>query len=70
MGCYYRIKDLREDHDWTQVEVAKALGMYTTTYVRYEKGEREIPFGIAIQIAKLYGVSLDYLAQQTPEENN
>ncbi len=59
---YIRIKDLREDHDKTQAEVAEALGLYTTTYQRYERGEREIPFDIAIQIAKYYNVSLDYLA--------
>ena len=59
---YERIKDLREDSDKTQAEVAAALGLYTTTYQRYERGEREIPLGIAVLIAKYYNVSLDYIA--------
>lgn len=59
---YKRIKDLREDRDKTQAEVAADIGLYTTTYQRYERGEREIPFDIAICLAKYYNVSLDYLA--------
>lgn len=63
---YGRIKDLREDHDKTQAEVASSIGLYTTTYQRYERGEREIPFDIAICLAKYYDVSLDYLAGLIP----
>lgn len=59
---FSRIKDLREDLDLTQVQVAEKLGLYTTTYQRYERGENEIPFYMAIEIAKFYNVSLDYLA--------
>ncbi len=59
---YKRIKDLREDHDKTQAEVASDIGLYTTTYQRYERGEREVPLDIAICLAKYYNVSLDYLA--------
>lgn len=59
---YKRIRDLREDHDKTQAEVAAAIGLYTTTYQRYERGEREIPFDIVICLAKYYRVSLDYIA--------
>ena len=59
---YGRIKDLREDSDKTQAEVAADIGLYTTTYQRYERGEREIPFEIAICLAKYYNVSLDYIA--------
>lgn len=59
---YQRIRDLREDADKTQAEVAAEIGLYTTTYQRYERGEREIPFDIAICLAKYYNVSLDYIA--------
>lgn len=59
---YQRIKDLREDADKTQAQVAADIGLYTTTYQRYERGEREIPLDIAICLAKYYHVSLDYIA--------
>ena len=58
-----RIKDLREDHDLTQAQIAEKLGLYTTTYQRYERGEREVPFDIIIQIAKEYNISIDYIAE-------
>lgn len=60
--AYSRIRDLREDADLTQDQIAKILHMHRTTYVRYESGEREIPLNIAILIADYYHVSLDYLA--------
>ena len=66
LGCvnlvYPRIRDLREDSDLSQAELAALLGMHKTTYARYEKGEREIPLNIAISIARFHKVSLDYLA--------
>lgn len=62
---YQRIRDLREDFDLSQQEVADILNMHRTTYVRYELGEREIPFNIAIRLANYYNVSLDYLAGRT-----
>lgn len=68
MGRYMKIKNLREDRDFTQDHVAKSLGMYKTTYVRYEKGERELPFSVAIKIANFYKVSLDYLASEIETE--
>ena len=58
---YQRIRDLREDADLTQKEIAEILQMHKTTYVRYESGEREIPLKIAVALAQYYGVSLDYL---------
>jgi transcriptional regulator with XRE-family HTH domain len=64
---YNRIKDLREDRDASQRQVAESLGLYTTTYARYERGEQEVPFCIAIALAKFYNVSLDYLAGLTNE---
>lgn len=62
MQNYYRIRDLREDNDLTQKEVADKLFIQREVYRRYETGAREIPLNIAILIAKLYNVSLDYIA--------
>lgn len=62
MAVYNRIKDLREDSDKTQAELAEYLGTTAQYYGKYEKGERELPFCRAIQIAEYYDVSLDYLA--------
>ncbi len=59
---YQRIRDLREDADKTQAEVAADIGLYTTTYQRYERGEREIPLDIAVCLAKYYNISLDYIS--------
>ena len=59
---YQRIRDLREDADLSQKELAEKLGLYTTTYARYEQGNQEIPFYLAIELAKFYDVSLDYIA--------
>lgn len=65
MNNYYRIKDLREDADKKQSELAEELFMQTTQYGRYERGERELPLNIAIALAKYYDVSLDYIAGLT-----
>lgn len=62
---YKRIRELREDKDLTQGQLSKLLDMHKTTYARYETGEREIPFHIAILLAKFYHVSLDYIAELT-----
>ncbi len=59
---YQRIRDLREDENLSQRELAELLHMHKTTYARYETGEREIPFNIAILLAKHHKVSLDVLA--------
>lgn len=59
---YGRIKDLREDANLSQRQIAEILHMHKTTYARYETGEREVPFNIAILLAKYHKVSLDYLA--------
>lgn len=63
MQVYHRIRDLREDNDLTQQEVADKLFIQREVYRRYETGAREIPFNIAIMIAKMYNVSLDYIAE-------
>lgn len=58
---YRRIKDLREDRDLTQTEVAKILGMSQTGYSKYETGENDIPTSILIKLAEFYQTSVDYL---------
>ena len=57
-----RLKDLREDRDMNQTEIAQILGMKYQQYARYENEEREIPLHHLITLAKFYNVSLDYLA--------
>ncbi len=58
---FQRIRDLREDADKTQQEVADLLNMQRGVYRRYELGEREIPVWAVIRLAQLYHVSTDYL---------
>ncbi|MBE6941020.1 MAG: helix-turn-helix transcriptional regulator [Ruminococcaceae bacterium] len=65
MYCYSRIKDLREDKDLVQKEVAEILNITTQQYSLYERGDREIPFHHAITLANFYHVSLDYIAGLT-----
>lgn len=62
---YERLKSLRKEAKMTQVNLAKALSMHTTTYTRYESGLRDLPMEVAIQIAEYYHVSLDYLVGRT-----
>ncbi len=57
-----RLRGLREDRDLTQSDVAKVLGTTYQYYSTYESGKRELPFTRAIELAKFYNVSLDYLA--------
>ena len=64
MFLYRRVRDLREDNDKTQKEIATMLNMQTTVYQRYERGEREMPFWVAIKLADYYKVSLDYIAER------
>lgn len=65
MYIYNRVRDLREDADKTQAEIAQYLNVGTTTYRRWETGEREIPLHIIITLAKKYKVSIDYLVGLT-----
>lgn len=67
MAYYQRLRDLREDSDLTQNQLVSILKMHKTTYTNYEQGKREIPFELAIRLAKLYNVSLDYIAGITDE---
>lgn len=62
MYLYQRIRDLREDSDKSQAQIAEYLGMKQQQYARYEAGIQEIPLHHFIALAKYYNVSLDYLA--------
>ena len=57
-----RLRDIREDNDLTQSDIANVLKTTYQYYSTYENGKREMPFSRAIELAKYYNVSLDYLA--------
>lgn len=63
---YKRIRDLREDKDLNQTEIAKMLGMSQTGYSKYETGENDIPTAVLIKLANFYNVSVDYILDRTP----
>ena len=67
MAYYRRLRDLREDNDLTQDRLVKILGIHKTTYTNYEQGKREIPFWLVIKLAKMYNVSIDYIAELIPQ---
>lgn len=71
MCQYRRLRDLREDHDLTQRQVAAMLNMPQPQYFRYEQGYRDIPTDILIKLADYYRVSTDYILGRTnnPEMN-
>ena len=56
-----RIRDLREDHDKTQQEIAEVLGTSQTMYARYERGANELPIHHLIALCRYYKVSADYI---------
>ena len=58
---YKRIRDLREDRDLTQKQMAEILEMSQTGYSKYETGENDIPTQILIKLADFYNTSVDYL---------
>lgn len=66
---YQRIRDMREDHDLTQVQVAEMLHMSQPGYSKYESGDNDIPTAVLIQLAKIYNTSIDYLLGQTNNPN-
>ena len=61
MGYYKRIRELREDHDLTQRQLAEMLHMPQPQYFRYEQGYRDIPTDILIALANIYQTSTDYI---------
>ena len=62
---YKRLKDLREDNDLVQKQVAAYLGIDQRVYSNYEIGKREIPTRFVIALAKLYNTSTDYILNLT-----
>ena len=61
----YRLRSLREDHDFTQVFVAEYLNVQQNTYSQYESGKRQIPIEALIKLADLYETSTDYILGRT-----
>ncbi len=64
-----RLRDLREDKDLTQAQVAKEFYMHVTQYRRYENGESDLPLEVAKKIAQYYNVSIDYIGMLTNTPN-
>ena len=69
--AYQRIRDLREDHDLKQREVAAYLNCSQRVYSNYELGQRDIPTEVLIRLSQFYNVSVDYLLGLTsnPKRN-
>ncbi len=65
-----RLKDLREDFDLKQKEIAEYLHIKQNTYSQYENGQRQLPIDILIKLAKYYNVSTDYILGLTKEKEN
>lgn len=65
---YQRIRNLREDSDLNQTQVAKVLGMSQTGYSKYETGENDIPTSVLIKLARFYNTSIDYLLGETDKK--
>ncbi len=69
MKMKLRIRDLREDADMTQQQVANYLMCDQSLYSKYEREERVLPLEHAYQLAELYHVTIDYLVGRSPEKN-
>lgn len=71
MVMILRIRDVREDRDYTQKYVSSYLMCDQSLYSKYERGERAVPLEIMVKLAKLYDVSIDYLTGLTdnPKRN-
>jgi len=61
MKMQLRIRDLREDADMTQRQIAEMLHCDQSQYSKYERGERELPLAFAVKLAQFYRTSVDYL---------
>ena len=64
-----RLRNLREDHDMTQEQIAQILGTSQTMYARYERGANELPVRHLITLCKLYNISADYLLGTRPDQS-
>ena len=63
-----RLKELREDHDYTQEYIGKITNMKREQYSRYETGKRDIPLDTLIILANLYNTSVDYILNLTDDK--
>lgn len=66
---YKRIRDLREDRDLKQKDIAELLQCSQVCYSYYENGQRDIPTDALIKLAKFYSTSIDYILGQTNNPN-
>lgn len=64
---FQRLRDLREDKDMTQEEIAQMLGIQQTVYSRYERGFQNIPLEFLIKLADFYGTTTDYILGRCDE---
>ena len=67
MAYYRRIRELLEDHDLTQAQIAQQLGMKQPQYFRYEQGYRDIPTDVLIQLADMFDTTIDYILGRTDD---
>ena len=65
---YYRLRDMREDHDLSQRQIGEVIGLSQTGYSKYETGENDIPTETLITLADFYGTSVDYLLGLTDQK--
>ena len=70
MALRIRIRDLREDNDFTQKQLADYLHCDVSLYSKYERGKRELPLSLAVKLAEYYHVSMDYLLGMTNKKND
>ncbi len=70
MNFYQRLRDLREDSDKTQADIALVLKTSRSYYSQYENGKRPISLDRAVELAKYYDVSLDYIAGLTDKKHS
>ena len=63
-----RIRDLREDNDLTQKEIAEHLHIKQNTYSQYENGQRQLPIDVLVALAKFYKTSTDYILGLTDQQ--
>ena len=63
-----RLKDLREDNDLKQIDIAKKIGISQRGYSHYETGDNNIPINILIKLAYFYNTSIDYILNITNEK--
>ncbi len=65
-----RLRDLREDHDLTQTQIANLLNIKQNTYSQYENGQREIPLSALWKLADFYNTTIDYIVGRTQKNEN